>query len=97
LIATQVLESNRPQLEISVNYRNTVMQHLSWNAYMAALEAASTRQDIAPFAALLGGLVQDGSRCRKFVGNPGFDTPARGATSVTFDNVSSSSWGPLIR
>src|SRR5690606_37622360 len=28
--------------------------------YMAALEAASTRQDIAPFAAFLGGLVQDG-------------------------------------
>lgn len=28
--------------------------------YMAALEAASTGQDIAPFAAFLGGLVQDG-------------------------------------
>jgi hypothetical protein len=25
-----------------------------------AIEAASTRQDIAPFAAFLGGLVQDG-------------------------------------
>jgi hypothetical protein len=50
------------------------MQHLSWNAYMAALEAASTRQDIAPFAALLGGLVQDGLRGRP----PGKTLPGEG-------------------
>jgi Fic family protein len=42
--------------------------------YMAALEAASIWQDIAPFAAFLGGLVQDGLE-----GRPGGQVPHEGS------------------
>ena len=42
--------------------------------YMAALEAASVRQDIAPFATLVGGLVQDA-----LDGKPPAAVPARSA------------------
>ena len=34
------------------------------NEYMAALESASVRQDIRPFAAFVGGLVEAGLRFR---------------------------------
>jgi hypothetical protein len=55
-------------------YPWTVIPVEHCNDYMAALEAASTRQDIAPFAAFLGGLVQDGLEGRP----PGKILPGKG-------------------
>ena len=46
----------------SGGYPWTVIPLERRNDYMAALEAASVRQDIAPFAAFIGGLVEAGLR-----------------------------------
>lgn len=66
--ATRLIELVRHRRRILVfvltlaagGYPWTVIPVERRDDYMAALEAGSTRQDIAPFAAFLGGLVQDG-------------------------------------
>jgi len=55
-------------------YPWTVIPVEQRNDYMTALEVASTRQDISPFAAFLGGLVQDGLAGRP----PGKILPGKG-------------------